>query len=215
MKKIILLALAIMVCPTIPLFASDNLLTNAGFEDPLAYPPWEEKKEMPGAQIDRVAGGMNSDYSAKLCSDGNTSLATLNFRQYFSVTPGETYYGGAYLKSISSEPLTNSFNAWVQIVWTNDKLEGGKPGFINALSPALKSANNDWQYFQASGVAPTGAVYAWLSLRLDAPTNTPGTMHAVYFDNAWAGTTAPEPISSALFLIGGATLAIRRYAKKR
>ncbi len=214
MKKIILLALTIMLCSAVSSFASDNFLTNAGFEDPISNPPWEEKREVTGtAQIDRVIGGMDSDYSAKLWASDNNPSTILNLRQYFSVTPGDTYYGSAYLKSISSEPVTDLYKAWVEIVWTDALHQGGLPG--NALSPYLKAPNNDWQFFQASGVAPEGAVYAWLSLKLEAPVNS-GTMHAVYFDNAWAGTTAaPEPISSALFLIGGATLAIRRYAKKR
>jgi hypothetical protein len=200
---------AVEACFAVPDY---NLLTNEDFETNLSS--WTKAYRVAGkADATWQSGGVfGSLGSADLwfSSDYSSGVRTLNLWQEFAVNPGETYNVGAYLKANTGSSVGDGYTAWLDFSWYDANYV--KKG--SSVSSTLLSPNNDWELFSTSGVVSSDAAYGRLILRFHAPA-TPNTyLREVLFDNAFAAA-APEPVSAALFLLGGAAIAIGRRKDRR
>lgn len=174
------LFIALVVSFNVSAFASGELLTNTGFEDgdtgqfgTVTIPGWTTTgtegfiHDEPSNVIDAKA--------AKISNVGTV------VRQDFSVTVGNEYIFKVNMLSSSSDPLTQALGI-LEVRWYN-----GTPGSttkisqvqVGSLNPASDPADT-WKTVAGRLVAPTGAIYARIALKLNAAP-TSGYCH---FDNA-------------------------------
>ena len=213
MKKIFGIVLVVSLLFAVPVFAAGNEVKNAGFSSGNLNHWHEVSPALTDVSI-ATSQYLSPNYSAKFTAWNFVKDRQLSLSQGFSVTPDTIYRFGARLLNLSSfESLRNGAAAWVSLVCytnANDKVELGS---VNTKE--LTAPNDDWQRFIAFGEAPKGASYAELYLNMYSPKMF-GDSRTVYFDNAYFGAkAAPEPVSSALFLLGGAALAVRQYRNKK
>jgi hypothetical protein len=124
---------------------------------------------------------------------GNVSMYNFS-RGYISMSTTSTdfNFSGAY--------ITAAYNTSQNVI-----VEGWKNGSL--LYNSTITTSNDqpyWFDFNYKGVDTI-----WF--KVDAGSPTPSTWIAI--DNITT-TVAPEPISATLFIVGGATLGLRRFRKK-
>ncbi len=225
-KKLIVIFAALMLLASSNVYASlppQNLLDNGSFENwshndsngQDEFDSWTSSGEAArgkfNASTEEVLTG---SYSAKGWAYNNTGVRNMFLRQQISVTGGQTYFFSTY---INSSLMDEGDSAWMQVRWFN---AGGTAIGSWNLSSSLTSANNSWQLFALDNMlAPDNAAYARIDLRFNALISTSGNLRNAYFDNTWAGTQqnpiAPEPISSSLFVLGGALIFAKKIRKNK
>ncbi|HDH11380.1 MAG TPA: hypothetical protein ENG83_04140 [Nitrospirae bacterium] len=102
---------------------------------------------------------------------------------------------------------------WATVDWLNIPTgwDSTLSGFTPTVTDFIDTASNDLPY----DIAP-GSSLGLFSFTLDYQAGS--ISYDAYFDDGSVTsgvTVTPEPISSILFLSGGATLGIRRYLKRR
>jgi hypothetical protein len=107
--------------------------------------------------------------------------------QNFLAIPGQKYTADAYMRNNSDDGLSNGTYGVVAIEWYN-----GTNFIGSAESPRLTAANNAWQNFSVSSIAPSNASYGRIVRKLDRATNTP--IGSLYFD---ADTFKPAVVAKS------------------
>jgi hypothetical protein len=185
-----------------------NLIVNGSFDENLSS--WKKSGRLAGkADATWVPNGDEEIGAAILWFSKSytaTAKRTVNLYQDFAATAGSEYLGSAYLKAVTGMSVDENYKAYIDIIWFDsaDQRVGSK-----VTSAYLTAPNDDWGLFSITGVAPEGAVTGRLGLKFDAPIGSNTIYREVSFDNASIVLT-PEPLSSALFLLGGAAIAISR-----
>jgi hypothetical protein len=150
---------------------------------------------------------LSGSWAAEFWADDNVALRNMTASQKtkVAITGGDTYYASAYLNSPYME---EGDSAWVSLAWYD-----GNTKISEIDSAKIYSGNDQWDLFEVSGAAPLNATSANLFIHFNAPVNNPSALRQLFADDAFLG--APEPISAALFLLGGAGLAIGRRRTKK
>ncbi len=136
----------------------------------------------------------------------NLGTATLYLYNSLSSPTGYSNFAPAVVNTY----LTS--NAWTEsaITWNNQPALGTASGSTTVNNPV------GWYSWDVSNIAKT-AQGGFFSIAMTSD----GAGHAYYGkDNICPGpyldvTMTPEPVSSILFITGGATLAVRRFLKKK
>ena len=211
-RKVLLLAVVLLAAAS-SAFASDNLLLNPNFDDGgLAY--WKVKGVEDGTNVklndNKYFSAVNS---VKFWADTNPGQVTLTLKQdFWGFVPNAAYIASAYFYSKGDDKLRDGAKAWVALKWydiDNNLLASEKSDKLKG-----KSADGDWELFQAQGTAPKDAAYGRIVLKMKDPGNIGDGKRLVLFDNA-SVKAVPEPISSSLFIAGGAVLVIGMFRKKK
>jgi len=218
-KIIVLAAMFLILLPAV-VFSYDNLLNNPSFSDGITG--WSLWSTVDEEDVTVAQSGLGEifyntpPYSLEVWSDAYWDYATAGAWQNFSVSPSQssTYYASSFLRSFSDEALRDGAEAWLALKWYDSN--GAQLGDA-ITSPHLVSFNDEWQSFQVSGESPLEAVEGRIELRMYDP-GMSGSLRSVYFDDVRVGleqpTTVPEPVSTLLFISGGATLITRRFSRK-
>ena len=108
--------------------------------------------------------------------------------QNFEAIPGHKYTADAYLRNNSDDGLSNGTFGVVMIEWYDKNTN-----LISSVeSPRLTAANNAWQLFTASSVAPSNVLFGRSIRKLDRATNAP--IGSLYVD---ADTYAPAVVAKS------------------
>jgi hypothetical protein len=98
--------------------------------------------------------------------------------QNFQAIPGQKYTADAWMRSNADDGLSNGTYGVVMIEWYD--IYTNQIG-SSVESPRLTAANNAWQYFSVSSIAPTNVALGRIVRKLDRPTVPP--IGSLYFDS--------------------------------
>jgi len=213
-RFLFILLLGSILLPRSSYAADDNLLQNPGFDSWRWKSHWRENS--PGYTDVGVTHFSSNVYSspnaAKFWAHNYVVDRTITLSQKFDdITAGWSYTASALLKNNSgSSELRDGAYAYVGLEWYDNY--NHKIG-STSLSDLLTAANDAWEEFSVTSVAPDDAAYGKILLGLYSPAMSYCSSAIVtYFDNA-SVTVTPEPLSCVLFLTGGAALFLRRRKK--
>ncbi len=208
-KYLIFIVGIILTCGTA--HADSNLIKNPGFD----FKDWDQywTESSPGAtDVRKSASEYFSSPNSALFEDSNPKIErTATLFQNFAASSGLSYIAGAYIKSLSDGfSIRDGAYAYVGLGWYGHS--GNNIGDMK-LSDYLTGANNAWSWFSLNDVAPVGTTFGRIYLNLYSPGLT-GHKRTAYFDNA-SVAVVPEPISTILFLTGGALVGGRLLLRRR
>lgn len=196
--------------------AHANLLTNAGFEDPVLGPD----AEAAGAAGWTPFNGVFTQDTALLGPGSNSGsqhlkmFGTAGVFQDFAINPGETANGSVLVLDDSTDSLGDAQVAALNIEWLT---AGGTsstitPFISNGTFSGFTSTQDTWTEITITGVAPADAVTARFLLitgPFQPENGDGGAGGAAFYDDAFF-EIVPEPSSLALLSLGGLAMLRRR-----
>lgn len=213
-RLILLLLLGFILLPHSSFAADDNLLQNPGFDSWYWKSHWREtSRGFTDVGVTQFSSNVSSSpNAARFWAHNFIFDRTITLSQKFSdITSGWSYTASALIKNNSgSSALRNGAYAYVALEWYDSS--NNKIG-TTSLSDLLTAANDAWERFSVTSIAPEDAVYGKILLGMYSPAMCLWSSPIItYFDNA-SVTVTPEPVSSVLFLAGGAALFLRKRRK--
>lgn len=216
-SRLFLLLLAGFILLTQSSFAAeDNLLENPAFD--AGFLSWKTHwtESSPGLSDVWItwedSNVSSSPYAAAFYASNAVSSKNVTLSQLFNATSGFTYTASALLKNNSGcLALRDGAYAYVALEWySSSNSQIGTTSF----SDLLTAANDAWEEFSVTSIAPEDTAYGKILLGMYVSKQClfSSSAMATYFDNA-SVTVTPEPVSSVLFLAGGAALFLRRRRK--
>jgi alpha-L-arabinofuranosidase len=175
-----------------------NLLNNGGFESPLAG---TSTTTTPDDWGDWGPSYISTQYAhsglQSVQTPGTSGGSGVN--QAFSVTPGVSYTVSAYAMTPSTSKLTGAEEGILNLIFDNSSgTQVGTHGItvLTATSatggPISGSVGGQgWNFYYTTGVAPSGAVTAYVALQVGPYSGQSGTNGgSVFWDDAQFGPTA-------------------------
>ncbi|MDD5546098.1 MAG: PEP-CTERM sorting domain-containing protein [Candidatus Omnitrophica bacterium] len=212
MKKMVM-AVLFLALAAAPAYADTNALSNPGFETGSisGWTSWTNYGHDYAYNINNW-GHDGSSYSIHAWSWGEAGTSGGAWQDFAITDPNQPLNVGGWIFQPSGDPLTGDVYAWLRIEFKNssDTIVG------TASSEHLQAddlISDDWMHSStvltpsSYGSGIVKGTFVW-----EVKADGTGSGSAMFDD--MHVSAVPEPVSSVLFLLGGATLAVRRLRRK-